>query len=234
MIERDAQRSVHDACMRMVADGLVIGSAGNVSIRLDDHRIVVSAGGVPYHELVAGDHPVVNLADSSWIGPRAPTSELHVHVALMRARPDIGAVVHTHSRHAAAHAVARVDLEWICNENIGPRSERILVTNPYAPPGSVELAEAAVATLQRQPGSRACLLANHGPVTIAHDLATAYLIAQQVEWIAAISVGAATLGGAHVLDRDEQDAIAHTYGFRVARDPTSTHTSIPTRRQDLS
>ena len=66
-----AQAAVHAACLRMVADGLVIGSAGNISVRLDDHRFVVSAGGVSYDELAPNDHPVVDGRDGSWTGPRA-------------------------------------------------------------------------------------------------------------------------------------------------------------------
>ena len=68
----------------MVADGLVIGSAGNVSVRLDAHRFVVSAAGVLYGELEPADHPVVDVADRRVGGPRRPTSELALHLGVMR------------------------------------------------------------------------------------------------------------------------------------------------------
>jgi ribulose-5-phosphate 4-epimerase/fuculose-1-phosphate aldolase len=204
----------------MVADGLVIGSAGNISVRVDDDHFAVSAAGLRYEELVADDHPVVDRRDGSWEGPRPPTSEIALHTGLMAALPDVGAVVHTHSRYAAAFSVARLELPFICNENIATRAERVLVTD-YAPPGTAELAERVLGALAAQPGSRAVLLANHGVVAIGSDLDTAYLVAQSVEWTAEICHLARTLIAAgveeHALDVEVQDAISRTYGVAIAR-----------------
>jgi len=215
----DARRAVHATCLRMVADGLVIGSAGNVSVRVDERRAVVSAGGVTYDALDPDDHPVVDVTTGVCDGPRAPTSELALHCGLMASTPEIGAIVHTHSRHAAAFAVARLDLPFICNESIATRADRVLVT-PYAPPGTADLAESALGTLRRQPGSRAVLLANHGVVAVAPDVEDAYVVAQSVEWTAEICHLARTLLAAapaeYVLDRDVQAAIARTYGVVIA------------------
>jgi L-fuculose-phosphate aldolase len=215
-----AREAVHTACLRMVADGLVIGSAGNISVRLDDDHFVVSAAGVRYDELSLDDHPVVDRRDGSWDGPRPPTSEIALHTGLMAALPDVGAVVHTHSRYAAAFAVARLELPFICNENIATRAERVLVTE-YAPPGTAELAEHVLGALAIQPGSRAVLLANHGVVAVGSDLDAAYLVAQSVEWTAEICHHARTLtaadAGEHTLDADVQDAISRTYGIAIAR-----------------
>ena len=219
-MEATARAELHATLLRMVADGLVVGSAGNASVRLGERSLVVSAGGRPYDELAPDDHPVVDLHSGEVRGEhggRPPTSELALHLAVMRAFPDVQAVVHTHSPHAAGFAVARRPLEFVCNENIGAASERILVSEPYAPPGSSGLAEATVATLRRQPGSRACLLANHGPLTIGSSLGAAYLVAQQVEWIAQVTFVAAVVGEVHVIPSHEQDAIGRTYGFTVAR-----------------
>ena len=218
-----AKRAVHDACLRMVADRLVIGSAGNISARVDDERFVVTAAGVPYDALSPEDHPVVEVGDGSWDGPARPTSELALHLGIMRAMPEVGAVVHTHSRYAAAFAVARLDLPFICNENIATRSEQVLVTE-YAPPGSVDLGEQALRTFRRQPGSRAVLLANHGVVAIAPTLGEASIVAHSVEWTAEICHLARTLlaagAGEHVLDRAVQEAIARNYGVEISRRST--------------
>jgi L-ribulose-5-phosphate 4-epimerase len=215
-----AREAVHTACLRMVADGLVIGSAGNVSVRLDDDHFVVSAAGVRYDELVRDDHPVVDRRDGSWEGPRPPTSEIALHAGLMAALPDVGAVVHTHSRYAAAFSVARLELPFICNESIATRADRVLVTE-YAPPGTAELAEQVLGALAVQPGSRAVLLANHGVVAVGSDVDAAYLVAQSVEWTAEICHLARTLtaagDGEHILDTDVQDAISRTYGVAIAR-----------------
>ena len=214
----DARLALHDACLRMVGDGLVIGSAGNISVRVDEHRFVVTAAGVPYDELTAADHPVVDGRTGGWDGRHRPTSEIALHVGVLAAMPAVGAVVHTHSRYAAAFAVARLDLPFVCNESMATRAERVLVTD-YAPPGSTDLAAQALATFARQPGSRAVLLANHGVVAAAPTLAEAYVVAQSVEWTAEICHLARTLAaagtGEHVLDREVRDAIARNYGVTI-------------------
>lgn len=215
-----AREAVHAACLQMVADGLVIGSSGNISVRVDERRFVVTAAGVPYHRLRPDDHPVVDVTTGAWEGPRRPTSELALHRGLLGSLAEVQAVVHTHSRYAAAFAVARLDLPFICNESLATRAERVLVTD-YAPPGSPDLGARALATLQAQPGSRAVLLANHGVVAIGESLDDAYLVAQSVEWTAEICHLARTLvaagAGEHVLDAAIQDAIARNYGVEIAR-----------------
>ncbi len=216
-----AQAAVHRTCTRMVADRLVTGSAGNVSIRVGD-RLVVSAGGVPYEYLEPGDHPVIHLDDGRAEGGAKPTSEMPLHLGIMGTMAGVSAIVHTHSRYAAAFAVARQDIPFVCNENIGPRSERILVTEPYASPGSPELGEAAVKAFGRQPGSRAVLLANHGVVAIGDTVEDAYLVAAQVEWVAEIVYVARTLGGEHVLTPEEQAWIGRNYGIDFARPSPGT------------
>ncbi len=203
----------------MVDDRLVVGSAGNASVRVGDDSLVVSAGGRLSRHLSPTDHPLIDLGSGEVRNGLPPTSELALHLAVMRAFPDVNAVVHTHSPHAAGWSVARLDLDFVCNENIGPAGERILVTDPYAPPGTTALADAAVATLRRQPGSRACLLANHGPLTIGASLDAAYTVAQQVEWVAQVTFVARSIGQVHLIAPDDQDAIGATYGFTVARSP---------------
>jgi L-fuculose-phosphate aldolase len=202
----------------MVADGLVIGSAGNVSARAPGaaRRLVASPAGVPYERLRAADYPVVDLDTGTARGPLRPTSELPLHLEIMREMPDVTAIVHTHSRCATAFAVARRDIPFVCNENLGPATGRVLVSRPYAVPSTSDLARIAVATFRRAPGSKAILLANHGVVALGPTLDAAYLVAAQVEWVAAVCLGARQLGGEHVLRRSQQEAMARAYGVELA------------------
>jgi L-fuculose-phosphate aldolase len=215
------REQVHRCCLRLVADGLVVGSAGNVSVRLDEHHAVVSAGGRLYEHLVPDDHPVVDLRDGSWDGPCKPTSELALHRTLLAELDSVAAIVHTHSRYAAAFAVARQDLPFICNESMVTRAERVLVTE-YAPPGTTDIGAQALRTFRRQPGSRAVLLANHGVVAVGLNVEDALVVAQAVEWTAEICHHARTLLAApaaeHVLDPEVQDAIGRSYGVTIARE----------------
>jgi L-fuculose-phosphate aldolase len=73
----------------MVADGLVVASSGNISVRTGSDAFVVTAGGVPYHLLKPTDHPVVSTIDGTHTGLRKPTSELSLHLAIYRAMPDV-------------------------------------------------------------------------------------------------------------------------------------------------
>jgi L-fuculose-phosphate aldolase len=211
-----AQEAVQWACERIVSEGLVKGSAGNVSVRIGD-RMVISAGGIPYEYLEASDHPVVAIADGHTECPVKPSSEMPLHLGIMR-RMSVGAIVHTHSRYAAAFAAARQDIPFVCNENAGILADRVLVTRIYAAPGSEELAEATIMTFARQPGSLAVLLANHGVVAVGHTVESACLVAVQVEWAAQVAYLARTLGGEIPLTREEQAWFASNYGINFARE----------------
>jgi L-fuculose-phosphate aldolase len=218
----EAKKVVQQACERMVATGLVIGSAGNVSVRIDAEalsgEIVVSAGGVQYEDLDAEDHPLVSLVDGRQKDGAQASSELHLHLGIMRSMPWVGAIVHTHSRFAAAFATARQDIPFVCNENAATHADRILVTRPYAAPGSAELGEVTVQAFVRQPGSRAVLLANHGVVAVGDTAEDACLLAAQVEWAANIAYLARTLGGETALTPEEQAWFGRNYGMTFSRE----------------
>ncbi len=216
-----ARKRVHTSARSLVARGLVVGSSGNVSERLDAHHFVVTPAGVVYDRLRLVDISVVDQRTGECVDGMRPTSELALHLALYRHDQTLRAIVHTHSRHAAAFAVARVDLPFVMNENIAVHAERILVTE-YAPPGSPDLGERALRTFARQPGSRAILLANHGVVAIGDSVDEAELVAAQVEWIAEVVYLASTLrrdlGETVILPTGVQDAIGRNYGVSFARE----------------
>ncbi len=225
----DAARERVLACSRsLVARGLVVGSSGNVSERIDEDHFVVTPAGVVYDALALSDIPIVEIRTGEWSDGLRPTSEIALHLGLYRADPELQAIVHTHSRHAAAFAVARVDLPFIMNENIATHAEKILVTD-YAPPGSSDLGEQALRTFARQPGSQAILLANHGVVALGESLDKAELVAAQVEWIAEVVYLSSTLrtdlGPTVVLPREMQDAIGHNYGVSFSREHTPSSDS---------
>lgn len=207
------QERILTICRHMVESKLVLWSAGNISVRVGD-RIVVTPSGIPYSDLQADDMVGIDLDTGSVTGDHEPTSEVALHLGLMRALPDVGAVVHTHSKHALALAVARETVPFICNENLGTGAREIRVTE-FAPPGTAALADSCLTVFESQPGSRAVLLANHGVVAIGPDLESAYVVAQQVEWVAEVYVMAKQLGRVHVLTSAEQDALASNYGISL-------------------
>ncbi len=216
-----ARKRVLASAQSLVARGLVVGSSGNVSERIDEFHFVVTPAGVVYDKLRLVDIPVVDERTGEWADGKRPTSEIALHLDLYRSDPSLAAIVHTHSRHAAAFAVARIDLPFIMNENIAMHAENILVSE-YAPPGSTDLGQQALRTFRRQPGSQAILLANHGVVALGDSVERAELVAAQVEWIAEVAYLASTLrrdlGELTVLPQDVQDAIGRNYGVLFARE----------------
>lgn len=225
------------ACSRSLVDrGLVVGSSGNVSERIDAEHFVVTPAGIVYDELELTAIPIVNVQTGQWSNGLRPTSEIALHLGLYRANATLGAIVHTHSRHAAAFAVAGVDLPFIVNENISTQSECVLVTE-YAPPGSVDLGEQALRTFARQPGSQAVLLANHGVVALGPTLAKAELVAAQVEWVAEIAYLSSTLrrdlGATRTLPIAMQDAIGRNYGVTFSRETAATSSTSPTSQDSV-
>lgn len=178
---------VATAARRLARDGLVSGTSGNVSVRRDE-RVAVSATGAVLAELTEESVTVVDLDGRVLAGELAPTSELGLHLAVY-ARYGSGAVVHTHAPMATALGLVLDELPCVHYEMLGlGGSVRVA---PYATFGSPELAAAVIEALD---GKAAVLLANHGAVTHAHDLATALRATELLEWAATLYWRAASIG----------------------------------------
>lgn len=181
---------------RMTADGLVVGTSGNVSARAGD-LVVVTPTGVPYDELGPGDRVVTDLGGNRVGGTRLPTSELPMHLAVYRATA-ARAVVHTHAVHATAVS-ALVDelpaVHYMTAALGGP-----VRVAPYATYGTPELAGLVLEALRGRTG---CLLRNHGAVTTGDDLASAYDRAAQLEWMCRVWLAASGAGTPSLLPADE-------------------------------
>ena len=160
------------------AAGMVPNKSGNVSCRVVGGFAITPAG-IPYRELVPAHIVTLPLdAPVPATEPR-PSSEWRMHAAIYRARPDVTAIVHTHSPRATALAAA--------GRGIPPFHYMIALAGgdvrcmPYATFGTAELAESAVRGLE---GRRACLLGNHGVMAIGDTLARAHAVAVEVENLA--------------------------------------------------
>jgi L-fuculose-phosphate aldolase len=196
----EARRSVARACHGLAGEGLLIGSAGNVSVRVGEH-VAVTATGVVLGRATADDVTVVDLDGGVVAGERAPTSELELHLGIYR-RHDAGAVVHTHSPHATAVSVVLDELPCVHYQQLALGGA--IRVAPFAVFGSAEL---AAETLEALEGKAAALLANHGAVTHGPTLEAAVDNALLLEWACGLYVRAATLGAPRVLDHEQQDAV---------------------------
>ncbi len=180
------------ACRKLESSGLNRGTSGNVSCREKDHFLVTPSG-VPVDEITPSRIVAVGY-DGKVIGIGKPSSEWHFHCDILKARSDVGAVVHTHAPHATAMACLREDLPAF-HYMIAVAGGDSIRCAPYALFGTDELSRHAVEALD---GRKACLLANHGMITLGRDLDEAMAVAVEVEslcqqYLLARQVGQPTL-----------------------------------------
>jgi L-fuculose-phosphate aldolase len=203
---------------RLLADGLSIGSAGNLSVRVGD-VVAITPSGVAYPRMRAADVCLVTLKGAQLADreaqPQTPSSETPMHLAIYAAT-GAAAVVHTHSPEVIALSAARRELPAI-HYAITALGGPVRVA-PYARFGSAQLAEAAVAALD---GRSAVILRNHGAVTYGYSLAQAYDRALLLEWLARTYRLGLAYGEPAVLSAAELDEVAaesrrRRYGTRTA------------------
>jgi L-fuculose-phosphate aldolase len=204
-------------CRELERRGLTQGTSGNISVRLDQHRFLVSPSGIPYDSLQSGDIPLMDL-DGRWFGRRRPSTEWRFHRDIFKSRGDIAAVVHTHSRHATALACTGKGIPAF-HYMVAVAGGSDIRCAPYYTFGTQELSDAALAALN---GRLSCLLANHGVIAIGADLTAALALAGEVENLAAQYCAALAAGDVHILGEAEMHRVLErfrTYGRQDAADP---------------
>jgi L-fuculose-phosphate aldolase len=206
------REQVAAASRRLAADGLVLGTAGNVSARSQD-RVAITPTGAALATLEAEDVTVVALDDGRVLdGALAPTSELDLHLGVYR-RYDAGAVVHTHAPAATALACV-LDGELPCIHYGMLMLGGSVPVAPYATFGTPELAESVIAALE---GKTAALMANHGAIAYAGTVDAAVEASLLLEWACDVYARAVQAGEPRALSADQQQdvvraAIERSYG----------------------
>ena len=191
----DVLRGQIVATMRaMDQRGLNRGTSGNVSARFEGGLLVTPSGVVP-DELTADSIVFVDATGESPPDAARPSSEWRMHAGLYARRPDIGAVVHCHSRHATILACAGKPIPPL-HYMVGVSGRASVPLAPYQPFGSIELADAVADAME---GGMACLMANHGLITVARSLSRALAIAEEMEEQAAVYCGTLAIGGPNLL-----------------------------------
>ena len=183
--------SIAEAGRRMLAQGLVTGTAGNISVRVPgEERMVITPSQMGYDLIGVDDIVTLDFERNVLEGERKPSTEAGMHIGVYKARPDVGAVVHTHSVYASAVASVRKAIPPFLDEMVLVLGGGIEVAE-YGMPGSEELAHNAVAALGKK---NAVLLANHGPLCCGKDLESALENAGLVERVAKIFILSSLLG----------------------------------------
>ncbi|MGC2294389.1 MAG: class II aldolase/adducin family protein [Candidatus Acidiferrales bacterium] len=195
----------------MYGQGFVVASEGNLSVRLDGDRILVTPAGVCKGRLAPGQLMITDLEGTVVSGAGNPSSELQMHLLYYRLRPSVRAVCHAHPPTATGFAAAGRALE----ETVLPEVVSTLGKIPLAPYGTPGTWELSARIESLVPGHDAILLENHGVVTCGPDLITAYQHMETVEHFARVMLTAASLGGPRLLTRaDVQKLTAAKHGSR--------------------
>ena len=213
-LEKTLRRAVIDTALAMSRSGLSPGRSGNVSCRWRGGMLITPTG-MAYEDIRPRDVVFVTskgtLLDKK---SRKPSSEWRFHLAAYRARPDMKAVVHTHSLHATVLACARRSIPAF-HYMVAVAGGNDIPLVPYDTFGTQELADFVAKGLAQR---NACLMANHGQIAVGGTLAAALELAREVEVLAEQYVKVLTLGEPHILADDEMVRVLErfkTYGQRA-------------------
>lgn len=206
MDETAARMALVEASRRSVAIGLNSGTVGNFSLRHGEGMLITPTGIAP--DALAPEQIVAMDLDGAWIGGWRPSSEWAIHARLY-ATTNAGAVVHTHPDHCVALAALRRPIPLFHYMVAGFGGSEIPCAD-YACFGSAALAETVVAAMGTT--HSACLMANHGAVTIGPDVDTALARAEKLETLARQYVLARSIGEPVLLTQAELADVRARYG----------------------
>ncbi|MDO5562709.1 MAG: class II aldolase/adducin family protein [Synergistaceae bacterium] len=178
------------SCLSLVKKGLIQGTGGNVSVRTE-RGFLITPSGMDYEKLVPEDIVEMDFDGNVIDGNRTPSIERLMHLTILKARPDVNAVIHTHSIHATAVAAARRGIRPITDNQVAAFGGPIPVAK-YAPIGTEQLALNVAKALGTGNG---VLLANHGVVCTGANLSDALLRCEMAESFAKIFILSQAVGG---------------------------------------
>jgi L-fuculose-phosphate aldolase len=203
------REAIISTARRLNPSGLNQGTSGNLSHRVDDGFLVTPTG-MEYDALRPEDIVLMRF-DGTSEGPRLPSSEWRFHRDILASRPEVNAVLHTHSLHSTALSCLRRPIPAF-HYMVAVAGGSNIRCAPYATFGTEELSRHAVAALEER---KACLLSNHGLITVGGELAGAFKLALEVEALAAMYLRALQVGEPFLLDEAEMAVVLEkfrTYG----------------------
>ncbi|WP_119304864.1 class II aldolase/adducin family protein [Dongia deserti] len=206
--ELELRKGIIAACRAMNSLGVNQGTSGNISARYHDVMLITPSG-VPYEDLKPTDIATMPIKGEygSWKGPLNPSSEWRFHLDIMRSRPEVGSVVHTHSTYATTLAICGKEIPAIHYMVAAAGGPNIRVA-PYATYGTPELSELALKALE---GRTCCLLRNHGVIATGATIKRALWLAVEIETLARQYYLSLTIGGAQILPDDEISRVVEKF-----------------------
>jgi L-ribulose-5-phosphate 4-epimerase len=192
MFEKALRAELARISVKTYERGLIGGTGGNVSARLDDTTMLITPSGVALGDTTADNILKVNLDTLEWVpnGPYIPSKESRFHAEIFKGRPDVNGIVHCHPRYATAYAVRKMDIPYVTDAAFKQPS---MPHVDFSPSGSEALAE-KVSQVARSNGKfRIIMLDEHGIIAVGTDLTQAYNFADLTEELAQIAYISATI-----------------------------------------
>jgi L-fuculose-phosphate aldolase len=186
--------------------GLNQGTAGNVSARVPE-GFVLTPSGMPYDTMRSDDLVMLSPDGTLLAGHRKPSTEWPMHAAILRARPEVNAIIHAHALYCTVLACYRRPIPAF-HYMVAIAGGDSIRCAPYATFGSVELSEHALTALSDR---KACLLANHGMIALGTNLEDALRIALEVETLAAQYVLCLQMGEPTQIDAAEMSRVLEKF-----------------------
>jgi L-fuculose-phosphate aldolase len=202
------------AAARSMAElGINQGKSGNLSVRTEAGMLITPSG-IAYEALTQEQLALLpfDAEYGKFIGPKRPSSEWRFHMDIMAARPEVGAIVHTHAPYATALAMARREIP-ACHYMIARFGGAPVRVAGYALFGTAELSAQVLTALR---GRSACLMANHGFVATGATLDAAMLAAVELEALAKQYILSLTIGGPVLLSEQEVQAAVQQFATAYA------------------
>jgi L-fuculose-phosphate aldolase len=209
MSEQELRDAIVEVGRRLYARGYTASNDGNISVRLDGGRLLMTPKSVCKGFMTPAMMCITDLDGKKLAGERDPSSEMQMHLEVYRQRPDAKAVVHAHPPIATGFAVAGIPLDRAVLAEVVTTLGSVPIAE-YATPSTKELPEAVRQYVKAHDGM---LLANHGALTLGADLFAAYYKMETIEHFAKISLVARLLGGERLLSRQEVDRLQGLRGM---------------------
>ncbi len=223
MNEDKLRRALVANCLELERLHINQGTAGNLSVRCGDCMLITPTG-VPYDKMTAPmiARMPIETDYGVWFGPLAPSSEWRMHLNIMRARPDVGAIIHTHAVYATTLSLLHQPIP-AAHYMVAAFGGTNVRCTEYAPFGTKELSDLAIDGLADRHG---VLLGQHGMLVTGRDLPEALWRAVELETLAKMYVLALGIGRPYVLPDDEVSRIVERFKF-YGYHPRKTKISAP-------
>ena len=223
MNHRDLREEVASVAKQLIASGLVTGTSGNVSARTPEGDVLMTPSGIDYEALEAGDVVLVDVDGEVLEGSLEPSTETPMHTGIYRARAEVGAVVHTHSIYATTLACLGWPIPSVHYMLTTLSEDGHIPLAPYTTYGTEELAGYAADALGES--HNACLLQNHGTITVGESAEEAFSRTVVLEEMAEIYYRARVVGEPVLLTPEQVEEVAAKISGYGQTKPASTEDS---------